>query len=361
VRAGSIKVLIGKMPHMNPADPALQKALRDSREFDKLELVLEDSEIPAEVLEETRALLMKLTGKRKIDETPAALHEAMEQFGRNELARAEKVTDWAEPAGFPCPKAFNEGKDAIESVLALANPVHRVKEIHGRAEDLKRGVEAIDQLATFREKWRTAFTELRSFAGQLQAIEHLLPSGSAAGTFLGEYETARSGARFAETEVWKQIQGLKASAGLELQSLQSGWREEVRRIVDNALARLPSELKQLGLPEELAKEMAAPLRTFVETLEKETDPARVAALRDRVRRLVDELGVSMRREVEKRAPKPKPNEPQPSSPRETRRVGFSDVAVVRRIRTVPEWEALLKKLDERVRSLLNDNVEVELD
>jgi hypothetical protein len=32
-----------------------------------------DSEVLPEVLEDTRALLMKLTGKRKIDETPAAL------------------------------------------------------------------------------------------------------------------------------------------------------------------------------------------------------------------------------------------------------------------------------------------------
>ncbi|MGH6952583.1 MAG: BREX system P-loop protein BrxC, partial [Alphaproteobacteria bacterium] len=127
VRAGTIKVQIGKMPHANPADQALQKALRDSREFEKVELVLEDSEVGADVLEETRALLMKLTGKRKIDETPAALHEAMEAFGRDKLARAEKVIDWADPAGLPRPKAFDEGKEALEGVLALTNPLHRVK------------------------------------------------------------------------------------------------------------------------------------------------------------------------------------------------------------------------------------------
>src|SRR5690606_10910245 len=116
VRAGTIKVLIGKMPHTNPADPTLQKALRDSREFEKVELVLEDSEVPAEVLEETRALLMKLTGQRKIDETPAALHEVMEEFGCEKLARAERVIDWAEPADLPRPGAIAQGKDAIESI-----------------------------------------------------------------------------------------------------------------------------------------------------------------------------------------------------------------------------------------------------
>lgn len=359
VRAATIKVLIGKMPHANPADATLQKALRDSREFEKVELVLEDSEVMPEVLEETRALLMKLTGKRKIDETPAALHEVMETFGREKLARAEKVIDWAEPAGLPRPAAFDEGKDAIESVLALSNPVHRVKEIHARAEDLKRGVESIDQVATFREKWGTAFTDLKTFAGQLRAIEHLLTAGGAAERFLAEYETARSGARFTETDVWKQIQGAKASAGLELQTLLSVWQDEARQILEDATDRLPEDLKQQLLEEELAKEMAAPLDSFVAALDSETDPARVAALPARARRLVDELGAAIRREVAKRAPKP-PGESQPPPPRETRHVRFSDVATVRRVRTEAEWDALAKKLDERVRALLKE-FEVELE
>jgi hypothetical protein len=360
VRAGTIKVLIGKMPHTNPADPTLQKALRDSREFEKVELLLEDSEVPPEVLEETRVLLMKLTGKRKIDETPAALHDVMETFGREKVQRAEKVIDWAEPAGLPRPAAFDHGKEAIESVLALPDPVHRVKEIHARAEDLKRGVESIDQVATFREKWGTAFTELKTFAGQLRAIEHLLPPGGAITHFLAEYETAHSGARFTETEVWKQVQGAKASAGLELQTLLTAWREEARQILEDATDRLPQDLKQQLLEEELAKEMAAPLDAFVAALDVETDPARVAALPARARRLVDELGAAIRREVEKRARKPPTDDVLPPPSRETRHVRFSDVATVRRIRTEAEWEALVKKLDERVRALLKE-FEVELE
>ncbi len=361
VRAGTIKILIGKMPHTNPADQALQKALRDSREFEKVELVLEDSEVGAEVLEETRALLMKVTGKRKIDETPAALHEAMETFGRDKLTRADKVIDWADPAGLPRPKAFDEGKEALEGVLALTNPVHRVKEIHARANDLKRGAESIDQLATFREKWGTAFTDLKSFATQLRGIEHLLPSGGTIQSFLGEYEAARAGARFAEIEIWKGIQGAKAGAALELQTLLTSWRDEARQIVEDALDRLPGDLKQRVLEEELAKEMAAPLDAFVAALDNETEPVRVAALPSRARRLVDELGGALRKEVEKRMPKPSGGAGEPPKPmREMRRVRFSDVATVRRVRTEAEWEELQKKLDERVRTLLRD-FEVEID
>lgn len=359
VRAGVVRVLVGKMPHINPADPELHRALRDSREFDRAELVLEEAEVSPEVLEETRTLLMKLTGKRKIDETPAALHEAMETFAHEVLARAEKVVDWAEPAGFPRPTAFDEGKEALESVLALANPMHRVKEIHARAEDLKRGVEAIEQLAVFREKWSAAFTDLKSLAVQLRAIEHLLPADGRSRAFLGEYETAQNWTRFAEPEIWKGIQGAKAAAELELQSLLEAWREEARQIAQGALDRLPGELRERQLEEALAKELAAPLEGFVAAVDRETEPPQVAALPARAQRLVSQLGEALRRAVEKRTPPREAGEP-PRPVREVRAVRFSDVATVRRLRNVADWEAVQRKLDERVRSLLRD-FEVELD
>lgn len=361
VRAGTIKVLLGKMPHTNPADPTLQKALRDSREFDKVELVLEDSEVAAEVLEETRTLLMKLTGTRKIDETPAALHDVMETFGREKLARADTVTLWADPACLPRPKAFGEGRDALQSVLALSNPMHRVKGLHARSEDLKRGVEAIDQVAVFQEKWGTRFIELRTLAEQLRSIEHMLAAGGAAARFLGEYETARLGARFTEMDVWKQLQGAKASADLELQTLLSAWREEARGVVERALDRLPQELKQQFLEEALAREMTEPLDSFIATLDSETNPARVAALRIRAQRLVDELSAAIQREVQKRASQtPLGDSRSPPPIRETRRLRLSEVATARRIRTEADWDALLKKLDGHVRALL-ENFDVELD
>ena len=360
VRAGSVKVLIGKMPHTNPADATLQKALRDSREFEKVELVLEDSEVDAATLEDVRALLMKLTGKRKIDETPAALHEAMEEFGREKLARAEKAGDWADTAGLPTPPAFGQGREALENVLALTNPVHRVKEILTRAEDLKRGAEIIDLLVAFREKWGTTFAEVKLLAEQLRAIEHLLPAEGAIRGFLGEYEAARTDARFLEPDVWKKLHGAKGAAVLDLGTLLSTWREESRRIVQEAIERLPQDLKQRALDASLRETLAKPLESFAAMLDSEKEPARVAALPQRVRRLVGDLGEAIRREVEKKSPPP-PGPGKPSKPaREVRTVRLSDVATMRCVRSEAEWEELAKKLDERMRKLLRDyDVEIE--
>lgn len=361
VRAGTVKVLISKMPHTNPADSTLQKALRDSREFEKVELVLEDSEVESETLESVRALLIKLTGKRRVDETPAALHEAMQAFGSEKLTQAEKIRDWADVATFPLPAAFDEGKDALETILALTNPVHSVKEIHARADDLKCGLVAIEQLAAFHEKWRVAFTEVKQLIEQLRAIEHLLPAIGAIRGFLEEYETARTSARFADPDVWKSVQAARAAAALELGTFLSSRREEARRLAMEALDRLPGDLKQHSLPEELAKELATPLNAFLATLDNEKEPARVAALPDRARRLVVELGEAIRAEVAKRAPKPFiATPPVVKPPREVRRIRFSDVATLRRVHTEKEWEDLVRKLDERVRALLHD-FDVELD
>ena len=141
----------------------------------------------------------------------------------------------------------------------------------------------------------------------------------------------------------------------------TAWRDEARQTVEDALERLPEDIKQRVLSEELAKEMAAPLDAFVAALDTETEPVRVAALPSRAERLVDDLAAALQHEVEKRAPKPPTGGGKPLKPqRETRRVRFSDVATVRRMRSETEWEDLLKKLDERVRGLLSD-FDVELD
>ncbi|MBI4561962.1 MAG: BREX system P-loop protein BrxC [Candidatus Rokubacteria bacterium] len=360
IRAGSVKLLIGKMPHTNPADPVLHKALRDSREFEKVDLVLEDSPPDSETLEAVRAALIKLTGKRKIDETPAALHDAMQEFGDEKLALAKRIRDWADAASFPLPGGFNDGLEALSGVLALSNPLHRVKEIHARADDLRRGVEAIDQVAAFHEKWRTAFNETKQLASQLRAIEHLLPSDGAVRRFLAEYETAAVSSRLGEMDVWKSVQTAKAAAALELETFLASRRDEARRIATAARDRLPDDLKGQGVSPALAGELGSRLEGFVASLESEKEPARIAVLPERAQRLVREIGDAIRSEIEKAASQVPEGQQPVKRAREVRIVRFADVATLRRIRTEAEWQQLARKLDERIRMLLRDfDVELE--
>jgi hypothetical protein len=361
VRAAAVKVVIGKKPYTNPADEELQHALRVGRDFDKVELILEESEVDVDTLTEVRSLLMKLTKKRKIDETPAALAAEMEDFGKGLLAKAGKTALWAEPARLPLPAGFGEGKDACEKILALTSPVHRIKEIHARKDNLESDARTIDAQAAFVEKWGKAFTQMSGFSICLEAVEHRLPRGGAAVSFLDNWRTAMNGATVTEPDVWKALQNGQAGAGLELESALASWREEARLIARAALDRLPHDLASHGLavePHQAAE--AAPLADFITKLDEASSPAKVAALPDRARGLVLDLGDHLRDRAEAQKAKPEKAEEQTRVERPVRRIRIADLAAYGRIRDVAEWTVILRRIDEAVRKALQDDHDVEI-
>lgn len=356
LRAGQVRVLVNKRPYTNPLDPDLQAALVNIREFDRVELVLEEADVRPEVLTQVRSALMKLTAVKKIDETPAALHQIAGDFCQEKLARAEKAALWAEASGFPLPAAFQEGREAMQKLLSLTSPIHRVNELHGQIEVLKTGAGLVDQLAAFHEKWGKAFSELRTLVGQLRAVEHRLPPSGQLVSLLREFSTAERTASLADAEVWKTLQGAKATASLELGTLLDEWRAEARDRVQRALEQLPQALAGAGLPAELEPKLAGPMTAFLETADGETDPARVAALPDRAGTLVTGLGQAIRDEVARRQTREEP----PPVPRPVRRVRLADVALTGRVRTESEWSEIRDRLDAHVRKLLAEGNEVEL-
>jgi hypothetical protein len=360
VRAGAIKLSIGKMPHTNPSDPALRKALRDSRDFARVELVLEDAEADPGTLESVRSLLMKLSGRRKIDETPADLHQAMEDLGREKLAAGRNVREWADAASFPLPEPFVDGLEAIEKVLSLTNPIHRIKEVLALSGELERGVEAIGALSAFHDRNRVSFTEMRALADQLRAIEHLFPEGGRAEAFLQNWETAKRERRFAESEVWKSLQTAKASARVEMETLISAWRDEAGAVARRRLDALPADLLRLGLPDGLTATLGAPLRGFLERLGQENAPARAAALLERARKLGRQLDDALDAEARKRQGGPPPEPASPSPVRPSARIRLLDAAGTRHVRSEAEWRDVMDRLDRAVRGALR-TADVELD
>lgn len=357
VRAAVVKVLIGKKAYSNPSDPDLANAIRVSRSFDRVELILEDEDIDLGVLTEARKFLIKLAKKRSIDETPAALSEAAGGLADAILAKADAVHLWAGGAGMPLPAAFTDGEDAWRKIVELTNPVHRVKDIHEAQELLESGHKAIGDHATFQEQSGALFTDLVTLVGHLEAIEHLVEPQSGILSFLDEYRTAHETAAFADKEVWKRLQSLKSQAALELTPLLDGWREDARGQLQGALDRLPADLSDNQLDSGLEEPLARPLAQLRDNLDAETLPAQVAAFPGRAANQVRNLGNRIAGEVQKKkdaeAKKAgKPVEPKPQ--RKVRQLRPSEVATVTRVTNEQQWEALRDKLDERVRELLKD-------
>lgn len=353
VRAGAVKVLINKKPYTNPADRELVDSLRVSRNFDRVELVLEDEDIEPKTLTETRTFLIRLARRRNIDETPAALSEAAAALAETILAKADTVNLWAAGSRMGLADAFTEGEDAWRKVMALSNPVHRVREIHAAKSALKAGQKAIEGHATFQVQHGTQFTELVQLKDRLEAIEYRLGDSDGIRSFLEEYRVAAQSASFADAEVWKRLQSLKAQATLELTPVLDVWRDEARRQLQDTLDRLPEELAQRQLDPLLAEEISKPLVALRDSLETVTLPAQVAALPGRAAQGVRQLGMRIVQETVK-------EEPEKPEPRQVRRICASDVSTVTRVRTEAEWEELVAKLDRRVRLLLDDGYDVEL-
>ena len=195
VRAGAVKLVVGKKPYTNPADPDLVDAIRVSRQFDKAELVLEETEIEPDVLTETRKFIMKLAKKRKIDETPAALSEAAGSSGHGDSGQGRRCASLGQAVpGCRCLPASPRAKTPGGKVVSLTNPIHRVKEVHTEQETLTTGHQAIETHADFQQHNGTLFTELTGPVRQLQAIEHLLEPAGCIPSFLGEYRTVEQSA-----------------------------------------------------------------------------------------------------------------------------------------------------------------------
>jgi hypothetical protein len=358
VRAAVAKILINKKPYTNPEDRDLVDAIRNSHSFNKLEIVLEETQVDPNVLMETRTFIMQLAKTRKIDETPSALSEAAGVLAEGILSKATTVQLWSAGSGMPLSKAFIAGKEAWEEVESLTNPVHRVNTVYTSQEVLKDGFEAIDKHNEFREKNGKLFTELSGMVGQLESIEHLVDANSGIKGLLDDNRTARSSASITEADTWKALQARKGQASLELTKLLQGWRIEAHDKMQLAVDRLAPDLAERGLDASLAEELARPLEDEMNRLASVTLPAQVAALPARADGLIRQLGERIAELARKKVESdPGPVKPAPK-PLKTLRA--HDVATVTRVATPEEWKTLRDKLDEEVTKLLAQGYDVEL-
>lgn len=376
VRAGAMRVLVNKKAYTNPLDTELQNALKNSRSFDKVDLVLEETELNQEVLTDVRKLLINLTGSRKVDETPAALSEEMEKFGKDILDKATKAALWAEPASLPLPTDFQQGKEVFDKILALSNPMHRVNEIYVHQEHLKTYAKAIVRVSDFVEKWRKAFTEMRDFAASISTVDYRLPKNSTSAAFLSNWKTAIADATITDSSVWKGLQNDQAAALLDWRKILNDWRNEARTLAKEALDQFPQKLGDNNLPvDELQDSLASELNQFLATLDEDKAVAHIASLPDQARSLIRKLEAAIEQERLSRIPKTPTEETKPTQPvnlvpdtkngNDPNQPSFKlirvpEVAKTTRIKTVEEWEQVRDALDAAVRQELENGNEVEL-
>ncbi|OPY50193.1 MAG: hypothetical protein A4E48_01974 [Methanosaeta sp. PtaU1.Bin060] len=354
VRAGSIIISINKKPFTNPADQELQNALRRSVDFNKVQLALDEVESPP--LDEVRELLIRLTRMRKIDETPAALSEAMEEFASELLSKADEVIRWSQPAGLSLPRSFHSGKERFEKIVALKSPNHRVHEIYALKGNLEVDAAIIRAAITFVSKMAEEFIEMRNFASSLGSVENRLPKEGTCRSFLANWRATIKDANMVEEENWKILQGNKLSATSELEQILTLWRGDARRRAKEALERLPKDLEINGLKPDLVTELSKPLEEFINGIDKIKDIIQVSTLPDSSSSHIRELGEAIQRKKEdlQKVKVPK------LTAKKVRHLNVTDVVTTGRIRDINQWEQVKGLLDQAVRKELEEGNEVEL-
>lgn len=353
VRSGDMSLLIGKKPYRNPIDRELQAALRNIREFNKVELVIEDVDVDHQTLIDVRSLLITLKGSRNIDETSVSLSSEFESLSDEVLQKTRQVELWANGSKFPVPPEFESGKSIIESILELTNPISRVNEIHANRDGINVGVISIRALADFQEKSGSSFVNMHTFWNELGFIKYQLLREGDCRRFLNEFEGAYKASRIADSSVWKELQGYRSQADFELNRLKIEWKETAKEKVLDVLASISETLRVAGLEQEFENELAIPLNDWLDNLEAVTGLANISNLPTEANRLVFNLDLSIKQKLAEKRPPPPPQKP-------VEQVRVQSYFLRRRISDVDEWERLMEKLDSKVKAFLLSGKDVEL-
>jgi hypothetical protein len=358
VRAGALRVSIDKKVYANPDDGTLQDAIRGSRTFDKVDLLLEETAIDSSALTEVRAVLIRLTGKRKIDEVPAALASEIEGTAKQLADQASRAALWAEVATLPLPAEFRDAKELYDKILSLTNPVHRVRELHACRDRLETSAEVIRRAAAFTDKWGKVFTDMREFAATANSIEYHLPPAGATRKFLENWEAACDNASVIEDQVWKDLQNGKAGAQVELESQKAKWRDTARQVAEKAIENLPGDLQAAGITDaQLQSDLNMQLENFRDSLSNESSITRAPLLPEMARTKVQEIEASIRARKEElaRAAAAGSRSGDGSSTK-PKRVRLAELGKRRVVASVEQWDTV----DTAVRQELAAGNEVEI-
>lgn len=350
VRAGAIKVLINKRPFTNPADKQLQDALRASPDFNKVELVLEETDIDPDVLVAVRKLLISLTRQRKIDETPAALAEVANQFATDLLTQIAMLNHWHMTTNLPLPAVITSAEEGLGRIKALTNPMHCVMEVADQADKLPHYQTTIQEASAFVEKYGQAFIRTREFASFLAGIIYRLPAQGAAATFYQNWQAAISQATIINPTTWKGLQNDKAAAEIELQQVLSGWRDAAQATAQTALDELPHLFDKYNVADadrDKVQDTVAQLQAFIAELNAMTEQSYMVAAQTRSEHFVKELRAQL--ELLKPAPSP----PQPGK-KEVVNVHLDDYMRDGKVEKLEQWQ----ELDTAVRKALKSGKEV---
>jgi hypothetical protein len=351
VRAGLIKISIAKKIYTNPSDTELIAAMRNIKSFNKADVILEETEPDLAVLTSVRTMLIRLTGNRKIDETPSDITQASLKYLAEVKNKGDAAHIWARAANFPLPESFTAGMEDMETLLGLTNPLHHVQEWDAKVQGIEEELNTVLDIHAFHSAWGETFQETRDLYYKLQGIHYKIPGDNIIHHFLANFQMAEKDKTIHKKDTWHTLQDNKSHVLTEVESLKRSWREAAGSALSPLKDRI-GQAKATGIltPEEIsAVELA--LQNMASTIEEETDLVQIALLPDSIVTRVNEQIIRLEQVART---KDKPG----GGSKQIKRIKL--IPSPRKIRAISDWNDLKKELDVEITAALADGEEVEL-
>jgi len=361
VRAGWIKIGISKKNYTNPADSELITALRNSKMASRIELILEDIDVRPEVLTAVRALLIRLTGSRKIDETPSDITVAGQNYLNSIKTKGDAAQIWANAADFPLPEAFQSGMESIKTLLGLTSPTHHVGGWEARSETIENEMKTILDVHAFYTKGGNDFKEVRELFVALQDMKTKIPSGKIIHHFLDNFSSAQTDASIHHPDNWKRLQDNQAHVLTEVEELKRGWKQDA----ESAIQPLEDRITEMMSSGRLTSPESEPFQSAIQEMISEihaVDKLNTAVwLPENIQNKVTTQIKQLEQLVRSKIPDPEPDpEHEPDLPPIIPIKRIRLIVTPRKIRSLSEWEELKQDMDNQIKMALNQGNEVEL-
>jgi hypothetical protein len=354
-RAGMLRIAVDKKSYTNPGDTELLAIMRNSKTFSKAEIILEETDVDTAVLIAVRTLLIKLTGNRKIDETPSDITSASVKYLTEVKKKGDDAQIWANAASFPLPDLFTVGMETIETLLSLANPVHHVKEWEAKSLSIEDELTEILAVHSFYDKNAEPYKGTRELYNAVKSIQYKIPKDNIIHHFLDNYATADRDAAIHKKAVWKTLQDNKAHVLTEVEALKRQWRQEATESILMLTNRIEQE-RAAGLltAEEIAPFEAAH-QSMASEVDDEADLIKIALLPDSISGRATAAIADIERLVKSKEPG---DDGGGDGRKQIKQIKLFPLP--RKIKTLNEWAGVKKEMDKKINAALEQGNEVEL-
>jgi hypothetical protein len=242
-------------------------------------------------------------------------------------------------------------------VASLSIPGPRVMEIVKNRDILSRGYASVQQYAAFHTKHGQAFVDLKGF---IHTLEGVLPHASEKPEIEGcvsRYKGAILAKNIADPAIWSGLTDSKQKAELALRELSTGWKEEARTAAFEVRSAVMNKSASLQIEEEFAEGLLSELGKCSKTIDEEIHPTSLATLSGRISALQPGIIRKLEEEYKRRHPDPAPGVKEAK----IEKIKVAEFITKKRIVTSGEWETIRDSLDKRVKDLLDQKFEVELE